>query len=100
MTATLETPRNRIGELVPYFLRLGLLGFGGPVALVGQCSSPRRSFSGIAPIAMSRDSSKGPTPRRSAPFWVRACCWAALPSVTVSRFSLALRPWPSCFDGK
>ena len=25
-----------IGELVPYFLRLGLLGFGGPVALVGQ----------------------------------------------------------------
>jgi len=36
MTATLETPRSRIGELVPYFLRLGLLGFGGPVALVGQ----------------------------------------------------------------
>lgn len=26
----------RAGELVPYFLRLGLLGFGGPVALVGQ----------------------------------------------------------------
>jgi chromate transporter len=26
----------RIGELVRYFLRLGLLGFGGPVALVGQ----------------------------------------------------------------
>jgi chromate transporter len=25
-----------IGELVRYFLRLGLLGFGGPVALVGQ----------------------------------------------------------------
>jgi chromate transporter len=36
MTATLETPRSRIGELVRYFLRLGLLGFGGPVALVGQ----------------------------------------------------------------
>src|SRR5580700_8948931 len=29
-------PRGRIAELVPYFLRLGLLGFGGPVALVGQ----------------------------------------------------------------
>jgi chromate transporter len=29
-------PRGRIGEIVPYFLRLGLLGFGGPVALVGQ----------------------------------------------------------------
>jgi chromate transporter len=25
-----------IGELVRYFLRLGLLGFGGPIALVGQ----------------------------------------------------------------
>jgi chromate transporter len=28
--------KGRVGELVPYFLRLGLLGFGGPVALVGQ----------------------------------------------------------------
>jgi chromate transporter len=28
--------QGRIGEMVPYFLRLGLLGFGGPVALVGQ----------------------------------------------------------------
>jgi chromate transporter len=27
---------HRIGQLVRYFLRLGLLGFGGPVALVGQ----------------------------------------------------------------
>jgi len=27
---------GRIWELVRYFLRLGLLGFGGPVALVGQ----------------------------------------------------------------
>jgi len=27
---------HRIGEVVRYFLRLGLLGFGGPVALVGQ----------------------------------------------------------------
>src|SRR6266581_4876077 len=27
---------GRIKELVPYFLRLGFLGFGGPVALVGQ----------------------------------------------------------------
>jgi chromate transporter len=31
----LET-RGRIGELTAYFLRLGTLGFGGPVALVGQ----------------------------------------------------------------
>jgi len=33
-----QTPpaRGRIGELTIYFLRLGLLGFGGPVALVGQ----------------------------------------------------------------
>ncbi len=28
--------RERYGELVAYFLRLGLVGFGGPVALVGQ----------------------------------------------------------------
>src|SRR5215470_15856446 len=33
-----QTPptRGSIGELTIYFLRLGLLGFGGPVALVGQ----------------------------------------------------------------
>ncbi len=29
-------PRVRIRDLVVYFLRLGTLGFGGPVALVGQ----------------------------------------------------------------
>lgn len=28
--------RGRLGELAAYFLRLGALGFGGPVALVGQ----------------------------------------------------------------
>src|SRR5262249_44146815 len=28
--------RGRLGEGLTYFLRLGLLGFGGPVALVGQ----------------------------------------------------------------
>jgi chromate transporter len=33
-TTTIEG--GRIGELVRYFLRLGCLGFGGPVALVGQ----------------------------------------------------------------
>jgi len=31
-----EGPHDRIAEVVFYFLRLGLLGFGGPVALVGQ----------------------------------------------------------------
>jgi chromate transporter len=36
MTAETESPTGWIRELVPYFLRLGLLGFGGPVALVGQ----------------------------------------------------------------
>jgi chromate transporter len=35
-TTTTDTPKGRIGELVRYFLRLGFLGFGGPVALVGQ----------------------------------------------------------------
>jgi chromate transporter len=33
---TTEIPHGRMRELVAYFLRLGLMGFGGPVALVGQ----------------------------------------------------------------
>jgi len=36
MTAAIEPGKGHLGELVRYFLRLGLLGFGGPVALVGQ----------------------------------------------------------------
>jgi chromate transporter len=36
MTSTMSPGRGPPGELVTYFLRLGLLGFGGPVALVGQ----------------------------------------------------------------
>jgi chromate transporter len=36
MTESASVGRAITGELVRYFLRLGLLGFGGPVALVGQ----------------------------------------------------------------
>ncbi|MBV8767556.1 MAG: chromate efflux transporter [Hyphomicrobiales bacterium] len=36
MTEAVARRRGRITEVVFYFLRLGLLGFGGPVALVGQ----------------------------------------------------------------
>jgi chromate transporter len=36
VTASATDPRGHFGELVRYFLRLGFLGFGGPVALVGQ----------------------------------------------------------------
>jgi chromate transporter len=36
MSTQASSTRSRIGELTIYFLRLGLLGFGGPVALVGQ----------------------------------------------------------------
>ncbi len=36
MTTQAAPARGSIGELTVYFLRLGLLGFGGPVALVGQ----------------------------------------------------------------
>ncbi len=35
-TATPSPARGSMSELVLYFLRLGFLGFGGPVALVGQ----------------------------------------------------------------
>lgn len=36
MTITTPPEKGRIAELTVYFLRLGMLGFGGPVALVGQ----------------------------------------------------------------
>jgi chromate transporter len=36
MTTSTTIPHGNIGELIRYFLRLGFLGFGGPVALVGQ----------------------------------------------------------------
>jgi chromate transporter len=36
MTGSSKGSSHRILEVVRYFLRLGLLGFGGPVALVGQ----------------------------------------------------------------
>ncbi|WWE91504.1 chromate transporter [Bradyrhizobium diazoefficiens] len=35
-TTTTSTERGRMDEMVRYLLRLGFLGFGGPVALVGQ----------------------------------------------------------------
>src|SRR5262249_13270482 len=36
MTTATEPARGRLAEVTIYFLRLGLMGFGGPVALVGQ----------------------------------------------------------------
>src|SRR6201998_4018429 len=36
MTTSMENPHGNMVEVVRYFLRLGYLGFGGPVALVGQ----------------------------------------------------------------
>ena len=42
MTTASVPERGPIGELVLYFLRLGVLGFGGPVALVGQMERDRK----------------------------------------------------------
>jgi chromate transporter len=39
-TAERKPTPGSIRELVRYFLRLGLLGFGGPVALVGLVAYP------------------------------------------------------------
>src|ERR1700752_4116931 len=36
MTSATQRGRGSLAEVTTYFLRLGLLGFGGPVALVGQ----------------------------------------------------------------
>ncbi|MGN1285278.1 MAG: chromate transporter, partial [Bradyrhizobium sp.] len=36
MITPTDSQRSRLAELARYFLRLGFLGFGGPVALVGQ----------------------------------------------------------------
>jgi chromate transporter len=36
VTTSTEIPHGNMGEVVRHFLRLGFLGFGGPVALVGQ----------------------------------------------------------------
>ena len=41
MEAETTTERIPIRDLVRYFLRLGLMGFGGPVALVGQMDANR-----------------------------------------------------------
>ena len=50
MTAT-KNAAQALRELVLYFLRLGLLGFGGPVALVGQMEKEL-----VAELAALRDS--------------------------------------------
>ena len=47
MAAEPTTGRIPIRDLVRYYLRLGVLGFGGPVALVGQME---RELVGVAPI--------------------------------------------------
>src|SRR5262249_7867834 len=49
-------PRGSISELVLYFLRLGFLGFGGPVALVGQMERELVADKGWLPKEQMRES--------------------------------------------
>ncbi len=42
MSIAATPARGRLNEVVVYFLRLGLIGFGGPVALVGPTRSGHR----------------------------------------------------------
>jgi chromate transporter len=49
------TERGRWSELLSYFLRLGLLGFGGPVALVGQMERELVAYRGWLSKEQMRD---------------------------------------------
>lgn len=55
MTIADKPVRGPISEVVAYFLRLGLLGFGGPVALVGLMQHElvvERKWLGPGPLAI------------------------------------------------
>jgi chromate transporter len=88
-----------IGELVQYFLRLGLLGFGGPVALVGQMERelvaerqwPREQMREALPVASrfpdhSRFSLGSTSPTCAGGFW-RA--WAGRWAFILPNFGIA-----------
>jgi hypothetical protein len=79
------TGRVPIRELVRYFLRLGLLGFGGPVALVGQMERELRSdyrgrWTTLDGIRRERTADIGWPACRSCTARRRRCCnWSGVP---------------------
>jgi chromate transporter len=85
MPAAEATVPNRLGELVRYFLRLGTIGFGGPIALTGymqrdlverwQWVARRDYLDGLALAQIA----PGPLAAQLAIYlgWVRGGVWGA-----------------------
>ncbi|WP_208764433.1 hypothetical protein [Bradyrhizobium guangxiense] len=64
MTTGIE--HGKMGELVRYFLRLGFLGFGGPVALVGRMERELVNADGSDPLEGQQSSADRSHRRRRA----------------------------------
>ena len=92
--APMKTPgRPSTADLLRYFLYLGSLGFGGPVALVGYMQRDLVERRGGPP----RTSTRSPSPCRSSPL-ARWRPNSRSASDTFTRRCVA-RPWsrwPSC----
>src|SRR5690349_2415934 len=85
MTTENGAASGRMGELARYFLRLGLLGFGGPVALVGQMERELVTDKGWLTKEQMREaiaicqSMPGPLAIQVGIYiaWLRCGCWGA-----------------------
>src|SRR5690349_24989556 len=85
MTMETAVKRGPLSELLLYFLRLGLLGFGGPVALVGQMERELVAERGWLTKEQMREaiaicqSLPGPLAIQVGIYiaWLRCGCWGA-----------------------